>query len=196
MYVQGFPQWTIPPGTPLYRIHRAVNGVWFFGNADDYRFDLTGSPSHGTCYFAEEPLGAFVETLQSFRGTALPRPELAARRMFTVAFDQPLTLADVTHNDAGSFGLDASIFAGTADRYDAGQAFALRAFASGYAGVRYRVRHDMSQDLLGVALFGPAGSHIDADMPTGTDEDIPESVINDACIDIGFRVRGPLLEPV
>jgi hypothetical protein len=192
----GFPQWTIPPGTSLYRIHREGNGVWFFGNADEYRFDLRGEPTHGTCYFAEAPLGAFVETLQNFRGVAVPRAEIAGRRLFTMAFTQPLTLADLTHNKAADFGLDASIFAGAADDYHQSQDFALRAFANGYAGIRYRVRHDMKQDLIGVALFGPAGPQLDADMPDGSDDEIPESVISDACIDVGFRVRGPLLEPL
>jgi RES domain len=193
--MRGFPQCTIVPDTTLWRIHRARHDVWYFRNDGVFRFDLVGNPQHGTCYFAEDPLGAFVETLQNFRGIPLPRIELVARKLFSVEFRLALTLADLTDNAAANFDLDASIFAGSPEDYSASQEFARDAYDAGFAGVRYRVRHDMRQDLIGVALFGPLGAHSGAALPPGTDEDIPESVVASACTDIGFRVRGPLLEP-
>lgn len=42
----------------LWRIHAADVAPWFFDVGPDGRFNLAES---GTCYLAEEPLGAFVE---------------------------------------------------------------------------------------------------------------------------------------
>lgn len=42
----------------LWRIHPADVAPWFFDVGPDGRFNLAES---GTCYLAEEPLGAFVE---------------------------------------------------------------------------------------------------------------------------------------
>jgi hypothetical protein len=193
--MRGFPQHILAPEDELYRIHRAANGPWYFRNDGSFRFDLIGNPRHGTCYFAEHPLGAFVETLQSFRAVPIPREELDDRKLFKVKFDHTLSIADVTKNAAGSFQLDASISAGAPSDYQPSQEFANRAYAAGFAGVRFRVRHDLEQELIGIALFGPLGDPADA-VPMGTSTEIPQSLVQAACSEIGFMVRGPLLEPV
>jgi RES domain len=193
--MRGFPQHDVAPGSLLWRIHGAEREPWFFRNDGLFRFDLLGNPDHGTCYFAEQPLGAFVETLQNFRTVPLPRSELDERRLFKLELANALSLADLTHNRAGSFEVDASLAAGPGHDYGPSQDFAAQAYRSGFAGIRYRVRHDLEQHLLGVALFGPLGSHAgDALMVPGISEEIPETVVEEAC-GIGFRVRGPLLEP-
>jgi hypothetical protein len=194
--MEGFPQHTVAPGSELWRIHRAGKSPWFFRNDGRFRFDLVGNAQYGTCYFAEKPLGAFVETLQGFRAVPVPRPELTERRLLKLELEHALSLADTTSNSAARFGLDASIAAGSPDDYSRSQKFAQRAYEAGFAGVRYRVRNDLEQTLVGVALFGPVGSHeAIPPMPPGVSEDIPESVVNEACEALDFRVRGPLLEP-
>ena len=42
----------------LWRIHPAEVSPWFFDAGPDGRFNLADV---GTCYLAEEPIGAFVE---------------------------------------------------------------------------------------------------------------------------------------
>jgi RES domain len=195
--MEGFPQYTLAPGDELWRIHKEGMSPWFFRNNGRFRFDLVENPAYGTCYFAEEPLGAFVETLQGFRTVPMPRVELVQRRLFHLEVSYPLTLADTTHNAAARFGIDGSIAAGAAGHYGRSQAFAKRALDAGFAGVRYRVRNDMTQNLLGIALFGPLGSHEPIPpMPAGVSDAIPESLVSEACQTLQFRVRGPLLEPV
>jgi RES domain-containing protein len=194
MNFHGFPRHLIAPDSHLYRIHRDGNGPWYFNNDGDFRFDLGRASGHGTCYLAENPLGAFVETLQGFRRVPIPRPELEARRLFTVEFADTLCVADLTTNEAGSFGVDNSISSGKADDYGPSQKLARELFANGFAGVRYWVRNDLAQNEKGVALFGPAGVP-DVPMPVGTSEEIPQSLVHAACETLHFMVRGPLLEP-
>ncbi|MDW5594228.1 RES family NAD+ phosphorylase [Conexibacter stalactiti] len=192
--MNNFPQHVVDHGSLLYRIHHAANGAWFFRADGLFRFDLTDRPGHGTCYFAESPLGAFVETLQSFRSISLPRAEIAGRRLFAVKADFALVLADVTDNAAGRYGIDASVGASSASDYAHSQALATRAFDAGFAGIRYHVRNDLSQRLVGVALFGPTGPHGD-DLWPGDDQAIGEEIVALACRDLYFRTRGPLLDP-
>jgi hypothetical protein len=191
--VQGFPQYITGPGASLWRIHGSSFGPWFFRNDGLFRFDLTGRPGWGTCYFAEAPLGAFVETLQGFRTVPLPRRELAARRLFQYHVKHALVFADVTGNDAARFGLDASIAGSSPGDYDASQRFASDAFDEGFSGVRYRVRHDLRQTSIGIALFGPQGAQPD-DLLEGEDDEIEEALVAEACREAAFRTPGPLLD--
>lgn len=192
--MNNFPQYVVGHGSLLYRIHRASNGPWYFRDDGLFRFDLTDRAGYGTCYFADSPLGAFVETLQSFRNVSLPRSEIAGRRLFGVRVDYAFVLADLTDNAAGRYGLDAAIGASTAGDYARSQSFATAAFDAGFAGVRYLVRNDLEQQLVGVALFGPVGAHTD-DLLPGEDEAIGEDLVANACRDLYFRTRGPLLDP-
>jgi hypothetical protein len=190
----GFPQHVIGPGHTLWRIHGSTHGPWFFRDDGLFRFDLRGRPGWGTCYFAEDPLGAFVETLQNFRTVPLPRAELVNRKVYAYDVGHALVLADVTTNQAGGFGVDASASASSGGYYAGSQALAVGFFDAGFAGIRYRVRHDLSQDLIGIALFGPAGPQPD-NLLDGQDHDIGEALVTRACKETYFRTQGPLLDP-
>jgi hypothetical protein len=192
--MRGFPQYVISPGAQLWRIHGSRHGPWYFRSDGLFRFDLIGRQAVGTCYFAEDPLGAFVETLQSFRTVAVPRAELDSRVLFAYCVEHAVVVADVTHPEAARYGLDASISASTPRDYGASQAFALKAFDAGFAGVRYSVRHDPGQQLKGIALFGPDGAQPD-DLLTGTSGKLDETLVARACAEASFRTPGPLLDP-
>lgn len=194
MTMQGFPQYVVAPGRALFRIHGSRFGPWYFRSDGLFRFDLIDRPGWGTCYFAEDPLGAFVEVLQGFRNVSLPRAELQARALYRYAVEHTLVLADVTQQAAGRFGLDISISGGSPAGYDASQSFARDAFDAGFAGIRYRVRHDLEQKLTGIALFGPDGAQPN-DLLTGDVTELDEHLMARACDCASFRTRGPLLDP-
>ena len=80
---------------------------------------------------------------------------MLGRALFSVALGRDLRLADLTSRRALEHGLTATVSA--SDDYGPSQRFAASALESGFAGVRYLVRHDPAQKLYGVALFAPAG---------------------------------------
>jgi hypothetical protein len=192
--MRGFPQYVISPGRKLWRIHGSRYGPWYFRSDGTFRFDLVDRPGHGTCYFAEDPLGAFVEALQGFRTVSVPRAELRTRVLFAYSVDHALVLADVTHSEAARYGLDTSISGSTPSDYETSQDFARDAFDGGFAGVRYWVRHDLTQQLTGVALFGPDGGQPD-DLLRGDGAELDEELLARACEEASFRTQGPLLDP-
>jgi len=61
---------------PLWRIHATDVAPWFFDVGPDGRFNLAES---GTCYLAEEPIGAIVEKFGRLLrpGGAIPEPLIA-----------------------------------------------------------------------------------------------------------------------
>ena len=194
MSLRGFPQHVVMPGAKLWRIHSARLGPWFFRSDGTYRFDLVGRSGWGTCYFAEDPLGAFVETLQGFTTVVLPRAELSARSLFAYEVEHALVVADVTQPPAARYGVDASIGGSSTGDYIASQGLAMDVFEAGFAGVRYFVRHDLEQRLTGIALFGPEGAQPD-DLLAGSGSPIDESLLARACQEAVFRSQGPLLDP-
>jgi hypothetical protein len=137
---------------PLFRIHRDGREPWWFSSDGLGRFDLVAP--NGTCYLAEDPLGAFVEV---FRTTAaIPEVEIAARGLSTLHVPRSLVLADCTARRARAFGITAAVHS-TQD-YQQTQPWAEAFARAGFAGVRYLLSHDPAQRLAGIALFGPAGS--------------------------------------
>ncbi len=64
-------------------------------------------------------------------------------------------LADCASSRARAYGLTAEIHS-TPD-YTVTQAWAARLSEAGFGGMRYFLRHDPGQHLVGIALFGPAG---------------------------------------
>ena len=146
-----FPERILAPGEPLFRIYRADRGPWWFSSDGTGRFDL--SPPRGTCYLAEDPLGAFVETFRE----AHVVPEQAVRRRVQsrLALPRALRLADCADRKARMFGVTAAVHA-TPD-YALTGAWASGLAGAGFDGVRYLLSHDPAQELVGYALFGDAG---------------------------------------
>lgn len=137
----------------LWRIHPADVAPWFFDVGPDSRFNLAES---GTCYLAEEPLGAFVEKFGRLLrpGGVIPEPLVDMQRLSRLRPPRA-TVVDLTDPTVlGLIGLTAEIHA-TSD-YDLTQAWALALRESGYEGIRYKARHDPRGQLTSIALFGRA----------------------------------------
>jgi hypothetical protein len=183
------PVFTLKTGAKLHRIHRATDAPWFFNGSRTGRFDL--SAPVGTCYLAEHPLGAFVETLRTLN--PIPEPELTRRRLTTVAIDRlaGARLADITAARALAAGVTAAIATGDPHDYASSHAFAASCHAAGLAGIRYRVRHDPSQRLIGIALFGATGG--DAPEPEHGTTPLSPDLIRDAEHRFGYTVLPAVL---
>ena len=186
MNLDGFPVAEWRAGRPLYRLHRAENGPWWFSADGSGRFDPVEASGRGTCYLARAPLGAWVEV---FRKTMLiPEGELHARRLLETALPRTLRLADLTSRAALEHGVTASL--GADSDYTDSQRFAGAAVSAGLDGILHYVRHDPAQRLTGVALFAEAGEKAedDPDWPRRSDEPVPDDLIAQARSEFGYRV--------
>ncbi len=177
--LDGFPRRRLPPTAPLYRIHRLDRAPWWFSHDGSGRFDL--ATPRGTCYLAEEPLGAFVEVFRAM--AVVPSAEVDARRVSTLHAPRPFVLADCTSRRARAFGITAAIHSG--EDYTRTQAWAAALAAAGFDGVRYLLSHDPAQRSVGVALFGPAGL---AQWPVEATGPVDSTVILRARREFGIRV--------
>jgi RES domain-containing protein len=159
--------------------------AWWFTQDGSGRFDLIAA-AHGTCYFADRPVGAWIEVFR--KRMLLPEAEVAARTLFTVQLGRDLRLADLTSRRALQYGITASVGAG--ESYAASHEFAAAALDAGFDGVRYPVRHDPAQKLYGYALFGAAGAADPGDprCPAGTDTPLPNELVDEAARLFGYRV--------
>lgn len=150
----------LTPSQELFRIHQAIYGPWWFSSRSSLRFDLAFP--RGTCYLAEEDLGAFVEAFQDWTGTVIPRTEIDARRIASLRVPTPFRLADCTDPRVLRFGVTAEIHSSPERALT--QAWAKALDLAGFNGVRFLVRHDPAQHRGGIALFGSAGEapwHVD-----------------------------------
>lgn len=135
----------------LWRIHAADVASWFFDIGPDGRFNLAES---GTCYLAEEPIGAFVEKFGRLLRPdgAIPEPLVDAQRLSRLR-PPKAEVVDLTDPAVlGLVGLTAEIHSTT--DYDLTQGWALAFQEAGYAGIRYKARHDPRGQLISIALFG------------------------------------------
>lgn len=138
---------------PLWRIHAADVAPWFFDVGPDGRFNLAES---GTCYLAEEPIGAFVEKFGRLLrpGGVVPEPLVDAQRLSRLR-PPKANVVDLTDPKVlGLAGLTAEIHS-TSD-YNLTQGWALALQEAGYDGIRYKARHDPRGELVSIALFGSA----------------------------------------
>lgn len=138
---------------PLWRIHAADVAPWFFDVGPDGRFNLAES---GTCYLAEEPIGAFVEKFGRLLrpGGVIPEPLVDAQRLSRLR-PPKANVVDLTDPTVlGLIGLTAEIHSMT--DYNLTQSWALAFQEAGYAGIRYKARHDPRGQLAFIALFGSA----------------------------------------
>jgi RES domain-containing protein len=119
------------------------------------RFDPIASEGLGSCYFAEQPEGCFLEVFKSFTGL-IPKKEVEARLILRAEMPREIHLADCTSERARAWGITGEIH--STPHYEETQAWAHAFARAGFGGVRYLLRHDPAQRMVGVALFGPAGS--------------------------------------
>jgi RES domain len=136
---------------PLWRIHAADVAPWFFDVGPDGRFNLA---ERGTCYLAEEPIGAFVEKFGRLLrpGGVIPEPLVDAQRLSRL---RPPTANVVDLTDPtvlGLIGLTAEVH--SSSDYNLTQGWALALQEAGYDGIRYKARHDPRGEQVSIALFG------------------------------------------
>jgi hypothetical protein len=135
----------------VWRIHAADVDPWFFDVGPDGRFNLAEA---GTCYLAEEPIGAFVEKFGRLLrpGGVIPEPLVDSQRLSKLR-PPKATIVDLTDPSVlGLAGLTAEIHSTT--DYDLTQGWALALHEAGYRGIRYKARHDPRGQLVSIALFG------------------------------------------
>jgi hypothetical protein len=152
----------------LWRIHAADVTPWFFDVGPDGRFNLAES---GTCYLAQEPIGAFVEKLGRLLrpGGAIPEPLVDTHRLSKLRPPRARVVDLTDPSVLGLIGLTAEIHSTT--DYDLTQGWALALQEAGYDGIRYRARHDPRGQLVSIALFGkgkpPRGAARTTPIPIG-----------------------------
>jgi len=181
--IDRLPRRELNAGRRLYRIHRAVHGAWYFSNDGRGRFDPTASPNRGACYFAENPLGAWVEAFRTVM--TLAEDDVHARVLSTVELPHPIEVVDLTNRHALAAGVTAAVTAG--GDYAESQQLA-SALAPIAPGLRWRVRHDLEQTLIGVALFGRPGAGKPRGWPEASTQPIGAELIRDAETSFGYRV--------
>ncbi len=180
------PRRTRAAGTKLYRIHRREHEPWFFDGSGSGRFDPTGTPYRGACYWAERQLGAWVEVFRT--RMLLSEGELDARVISELTLASDLVVCDLADRRALRAGVTAALTAG-GDYTDAqDSADALQASS---VAVRWRLRHDLAQRLIGIAWFGPAGpasGATPAGLPPTVTSDMSPQLAARACRAFGYRI--------
>jgi hypothetical protein len=136
---------------PLWRIHAADVTPWFFDVGPDGRFNLA---EPGTCYLAEEPIGAFVEKFGRLLrpGGVIPEPLVDTQRLSKLRPPRAKVVDLTDPTVLGLIGLTAEIHSTT--DYNLAQDWALVLQEAGYDGIRYKARHDPRGQLVSIALFG------------------------------------------
>lgn len=182
-----FPELVLAPGTELVRIHRRGRSPWWFSGEGSGRFDLgpPAMPSRGTCYLAQDPLGAFVEVFRDLR--VIPESELRRRALSSIALPRPLRLADATARRARVFGVTGALHS-TPD-YALTRAWAAAFAGAGFDGVRYLLSHDPAQELVGYALFG---ARSEAGGPPPDEDEWPPGEAGEIGFDLVHRARQEL----
>src|SRR5437016_1857555 len=98
--LEGFPNYVVLSGQPLYRIHLAERqAIWFCSDVR-HRFDLR--PPHGTCHTAEQPIGSFIEVFQDM--ASIPMEEIQVRSLTELRPARDLNIADCTSRFGRTYG--------------------------------------------------------------------------------------------
>ena len=135
----------------LWRIHAGDVAPWFFDTGPEGRFNL---PDTGTCYLAEEPIGAFVEKFGRLLrpGGAIPGSLVDTQRLSSLRRPRARVVDLTDARVLGLAGLTAEIHATT--DYGLTQSWATALRDAGYGGIRYKARHDPRGQLISIAFFG------------------------------------------
>ena len=174
----GFPVWHVHAGTVLCRVTTSGFGPWWFSSDARGRFDL--APPRGTCYLADDEVGALLEVLGP---VTVVSPRWAARlSMWHLGLPHQCSAADTTVRAARGFGVTAELASMTP--YTVPQQWAAAFSAVGHEGVRYRVRHDPAGSRA-LALFGASGERR---WPLGRRQQVGEQLLRRLAGEAGVRV--------
>jgi RES domain len=179
--VRDFPSYMLTADSVVYRIHRAAFGPWWFSSDGSQRFDIP-EPG-GTCYLAERPIGAFLETLA--RLSVVLTDDVVTRRLAIIRIGPDLQLADCLNPVAAGFGVTATTSAGY-PYSRVSHPWARRFYQAGFDGIRYGAAHHPALAETSYALFGPTdGSNGHG---TYTDRYIPDDLLDEARLKFGLVV--------
>jgi hypothetical protein len=165
----------------LWRIHAADVAPWFFDVGPDGRFNLV---ELGTCYLAEQPIGAFVEKFGRLLrpGGVIPEPLVDTQRLSRLR-PPKASVVDLTDPTVlGLIGLTAEIHSTT--DYNLTQGWALALQEAGYHGIRYKAHHDPRGELVSIAFFGSDKPPRSAARTTS----IPVELIHEAAATLAITV--------
>ena len=180
------PHRVLRAGTKLYRIHRRAHGAWYFDGSGAGRFDPSGTPGRGACYWAEDPLGAWVEVFRT--RMILTQDDIEARRLSVLTLNDGLRISDLTSRQALAAGVTTALTSGA----DYGPAHELADAVQGIeAGLCWRLRHDLEQQLIGIALFGDEGVPRRSArrlLPRSRSTAIPTKLVDEARHVFGYEV--------
>lgn len=188
-----FPTFDVTPDIELTRVHSEARHPAFFNPSNAWRFGPPASrkDKFGVCYLGlVRPLSAYVEKYGRF-GIITPS-QRQTDALSTLHVSRALTVADLTNRKVvGGYGVTAAHSVGT--DYHPSQRLASELFDAGFAGIRYRIRHDPEMRLEAIAMFGVPGEHPDRfDVPK-TENPIPDWLINDGReFDINMAAPGIL----
>jgi hypothetical protein len=175
----GFPVWHVHGGTTLFRVTTSGYGPWWFSSDGAGRFDLV--PPRGTCYLADDELGALLEVLGP---VAVVSADWAKRlSIWQLGLTDQCSAADTTVRAARGFGVTAEL--ATITPYDLPQRWAAAFSAAGYGGVRYRVRHDPGGSRA-LALFDAAGER--KRWARGRRRDVDDDLLDRLAAATGMRI--------
>ena len=184
MKVGRLPRRTLKAGSTLYRIHQARHGAWYFDASPHGRFNPTGTAGRGTCYWAEDPLGAWVESFRTLM--TLTTDDVDARALTTITLRRDIEVADLAVKRALAAGVTVAVTGGP--DYAPAQALA-DALQGEKDGVRYRVSHDLSGKLTAIGWFGDAGAPgRSAALPKPTTMPIPDALADSARRGFGYVI--------
>ncbi len=175
----GFPVWHVHRGTHLFRVTTSGYGPWWFSSDGAGRFDL--APPRGTCYLADDEMGALLEVLGPVAIVSADWAKLFS--IWQLGLPDQCSAADTTVRAARGFGVTAEL--ATMTPYDLPQRWAAAFAAAGYQGVRYRVRHDPGGSRA-LALFGAAGER--KRWPRGRRRDVDDDMLARLADQTGLRI--------
>lgn len=167
----------------LSRIHGSDHGPWSFAAGGDNRFDPVGARGVGAAYWAEDPLAAWVEVFRT--RMRLTEGEVAAKTLSVVTLETPLRVCDLTRRGALRAGVTVALTAG--HDYTEAQDLASR-LVDRCPGIRWRVRHDLAAQLIGVALFCPPGHTAPSAISPESSGPIPQGLVTRAEAEFGYLV--------
>lgn len=144
-------------GRAMYRVHRRIDGAWWFSTSPpgQGRFDL--SNGYGTCYWAESPTAAMLETFQVHLPGGVPIAELVSRVMSQATW--PIgapPMADLPEpTNTGRFGITSALWAGP--RWQRTRTWAEAVRRDGWWSMAGRAQH--APDAETFNLFDETGGH-------------------------------------
>jgi len=114
--------------------------------------------------------------------------EIQRRHLAKIELGRPLSVADCTAENARAWGITAEIH--SSPDYKSTQAWASAFAQAGFDGIRYFLRHDPAQRLVGFALFGSESAP--SGLPVAFSQPIEKDLLRQVEDRFGLRVKPAL----